>query len=63
MTTAHRGDATYSQGGDGSHSRPPLLHLRGTEYGLRIHGLRVAVEGRHGAGVVGDGELGRSDHG
>jgi hypothetical protein len=25
--------------------------------------LRIEAEGAHGAGVVGDGELGRSDHG
>ena len=63
MTTAHRGDTIGGNGGEGGHSRPPLLHLRGTEYGLRIHGLRIAADGPQGAGVNGDGDRGRSDHG
>ncbi|MDQ1566588.1 MAG: hypothetical protein QOF96_1468 [Actinomycetota bacterium] len=65
MTTA---DPTGTVSGDGeiaSRSGAPLLHLRGTEYGLLIHGLRMAAEGRHGGGTGGgaDQELGGCDHG
>jgi hypothetical protein len=63
MTTAHRGDTIGGNRGEGGHSRPPLLHLRGTEYGLRIHGLRIAADGPGGAGVNGDGDRGGSGHG
>jgi hypothetical protein len=63
MTTAHRGDTICSSGGDWDPSGPPLLHLRGTEYGLRIHGLRIETAGPQDAGVDGDGDLGRADHG
>jgi hypothetical protein len=38
MTTADRAGATLSAG---AAPAPPLLHLRGTEYGLRILGLRM----------------------
>jgi hypothetical protein len=58
MTTAQRRDTVGNNGGDGSHSRLPLLHLLGTEYGLRI-----AADGPQRAGVNGDGDRGRSDHG
>ena len=43
MTTADHTDSVTSSG-------PPLLHLRGTDYGLLIHGLRTASEGRREAG-------------
>jgi hypothetical protein len=65
MTTA---DPTGTISGDGdcvSRSGAPLLHLRGTEYGLRIHGLRMAVEGRQGDGAGGqaDQQRGGCDRG
>jgi hypothetical protein len=65
MTTA---DPTATISGDGevaSRSGAPLLHLRGTEYGLRIHGLRMDADGRHGGGTAGEAgpELGGCDHG
>jgi hypothetical protein len=56
MTTADRVDNFCSRGGDRHRSGPPLLHLRGTEYGLRILGLRID-EGDRGDDLRG------SDHG
>ena len=56
MTTVDRVDTICSRGGDWNPSGQPLLHLRGTEYGLRIHGLRIE------AGDRGE-DLGGSDHG
>jgi hypothetical protein len=44
----------------------PLLHLRGTEYGLRIHGLQMGADAPRGPAVdgrPGDEALGGSDHG
>ena len=38
MTTA---DGAGLISSDGAAPAPPLLHLRGTEYGLRILGLRM----------------------
>jgi hypothetical protein len=61
MTTVDRVDAICSTGDGWDPSGPPLLHLRGTEYGLRIHGLRI-----HGLRIeaVDRGEdLGESDRG
>ena len=43
MTGAQRPDI-WSDGGDRDPSGPPLLHLRGTEYGLRMYGLRLPRE-------------------
>jgi len=53
MTTADCADPTRSNEGP-ARSGPPLLHLRGTSYGLVIHGLRMAAEGPHEAGYVTD---------
>jgi hypothetical protein len=50
MTTAGRIDSATSNGGHWTRSAPPLLHLRGTDYGLLIHGLRKASEARREAG-------------
>ena len=65
MTTADPTGTISGDGGAASRYGPPLLHLRGTEYGLRIHGLRMAADGRHGAGAAGpaDAALGGCDHG
>jgi hypothetical protein len=51
MTAADRADPTRSHEGP-DRSGPPLLHLRGTSYGLVIHGLRMAAEGPQEAGYV-----------
>lgn len=52
MTTADHTDSATSNGGHQTRSGPPLLHLRGTDYGLLIHGLRTASEGRREAGYL-----------
>ena len=36
---------------DSNQSPPPLLHLRGTEYGLRIHGFPLAERGPFDTGL------------
>ena len=51
MTTADRADIARSNEGHRP-SGPPLLHLRGTSYGLMIHGLRMASEWRREAAYV-----------
>ena len=51
MTTADRADTAPKNQGHRP-SEPPLLHLRGTSYGLLIHGLRMAAEGRPEAAHV-----------
>ena len=53
MTTADRAGLILS---DGAAAGPPLLHLRGTEYGLRILGLRMN-------GPQADGDRSESAHG
>jgi hypothetical protein len=65
MTTADPTGTISGDGGVASRSGAPLLHLRGTEYGLRIHGLRMAGRGPQGDGAGGqaDQELGGCDHG
>jgi hypothetical protein len=66
MTTADRTATISGDGGSGSESGPPLLHLRGTEYGFRVHGFWMGVDGRPGGGVAGrqaDEDLGGCDHG
>jgi hypothetical protein len=44
MATAEIADCYMSIGGDGNRCGLPLLHLRGTEYGLRVHGLPMGTE-------------------
>jgi hypothetical protein len=44
MTTADCADPTRNREVP-DRSGPPLLHLRGTPYGLVIHGLRMAADG------------------
>ena len=62
MTTADRAGLILS---DGAAAGPPLLHLRGTEYGLRILGLRMRANWPP-AGMNGpqaDGDRSESAHG
>jgi len=66
MTTAERADIVWRDGGDWKRAGMPLLHMLGTEYGLRIHGLERDGNGPRGAaddGRPGDEDLGGSDHG
>jgi hypothetical protein len=44
MTAAEIADCDTVIGHDADRCGVPLLHLRGTEYGLRIHGLRRELD-------------------
>ena len=66
MTTAEGAEMIRCERGDGNRGGVPLLHLRGTEYGLRVHGLRMDADGRLGADVDGrppEEESGGCGHG
>ena len=52
MTTAGRTDSATSNEGEWTRSALPLLHLRGTDYDLLVHGFRKASEVRQEAGYL-----------